>query len=258
MPYSISYIDIASRYWGIAEPGRPKTGVWMAAEALEGLVSQGEDSTEQAVGRAGVLFSGTAIEAMEGTLRVHVRRDDHRPINQVYREWRAGWSRREAGTLVVDGGSYGPVSCKVRLAEWIGPPMVDPYRASDVELEIALRADEGVWWTHDSEYTGTATVTNSGIAYMCPRIRWTGNGGKVTLPSGATFTLPKVTAEKTLYLDANESMVVLNQDLSVDGTLWSQLAGTPPEGVAAGQSAVYQLPANATLLASTALDSPWQ
>lgn len=258
MAYSIAYVDPASGYWPLATPGEKKRGIWMAEEAIEGLVSQGEDASVQSVGRAGVVFSGTAIEAMTGTLLVHVRGDGEKSAAEIYREFRGAWSRRDEGTLIVSGGSYGELSCRVRLAEWIGPPLIDPEKAGDTLVELSLVADEGVWWSRDSEYSGTSTVTNSGITYLWPRLRWSGTGGEVVLPSGATFTLPAVDGERTLHLDPDESCVVLRGDGSVDEELWALLSSVPPEGVPDGESRQFTVPAGAVLLAATGWDSPWQ
>lgn len=255
--YEMTYYGVDDAVWPVVNPTFEPSGVWIPEEGIEGLVSSGEDHSVAAVGRAGVVTTGTQVGAMTGTLLSQVRADASRSADEVYQAWRRSWSRRVPGTFVVSGGSRGPLSCRVRLAEWIGPPVADPGNSSDTECQVSVIADDGVWWSEDVAHTGSATVTNDGIAYLCPRIRWSGAGGSVVLPSGATFTLPSVATERTLYLDANESCVVLRADGSVDDGLWEQLSSVPPEGVPEGESASYLLPAGATLLAATAWDSPW-
>ena len=129
-------------------------------------------------------------------------------------------------------------------------------RSSGLELRIPLVADEGVWKVGPYTGAGKINVSNFGDATTYLEITWQG-GGPITLPSGATLTLPTTSERRHLLLNPTDSCAIIDDTGGVDHTLWRQIPYLP-EGVPAGGQRTYQLPAGATATWHVSTLDPWR
>ena len=81
---------------------------------------------------------------------------------------------------------------------------------------------------------------------------------QVTLPSGARFQLPAVSAPRTLFLARQQSLVVRDDKGNVDKALWKRLRSVLPEMVMPGKTGRFVLPAGATATWREGVLDPWR
>ena len=129
--------------------------------------------------------------------------------------------------------------------------------SSGLELRIPLAADEGVWKVGPYTGSGKTNVSNFGDTTTYLEITWQGGGGPITLPSGATLTLPTTSERRHLLLNPTDSCAIIDPTGGVDHTLWRQIPYLP-EGVPAGGQRTYQLPAGAAATWHVSTLDPWR
>jgi hypothetical protein len=188
-----------------------------------------------------------------------VRAGQGRHAHDIWAEFRHGFSiLPPLGTLQIES-PMGTMHAQVRLNGAPSDLEVDDATADMWALSIPLAIDTGYWETGPFRKSGNVTVTNSGQVYIWPEIVWEGAGGKVTLPSGAEFTLPAVDSTRRLHLDPQRSHQVLNGLGVRDDDLWRRIRGQIiSEGVPPGQSRQYTLPDGAFLEWRIGVLDPWR
>lgn len=225
---------------------------------LSGLKAKADITTIQALGQPGQVVESVRFPAMEGTLTVALSGKGS-PVDRVYRRLCAAFSHTLPGTLRIHTPCHGMVSVQVRLAGFITPPKADLLGEETVDaVEIPLICDQGVWWTQQVTGVGAVDVINDGEIAVAIRIRWKGDGGKVTLPSGMVFDLPPVGDWRTLILDPEESCVVLDDNGQPDYGLWPSKISVVPELVPPNQTRTFILPTGASAIWRIALTDPWK
>lgn len=256
--YEVSYIGPRGKPWELTS-GRTD-GVFMEPGGVQGLVGAGEDVTVSSPFSVGQVLDGVTVGAMDGTLTVTVTKTEHASLSDVWAEFRADFSRTAPGTLTITGPRLGALSCRVRLAAPL--PALDSNATGDVirGVAIPLIADDGLWLTRRWVDTSSRVeVSNPGDVPVCPQIVWQGTGGRVTLPSGAGFTLPQTSARRVLWLDNAQSCVVTDEDGREDRGLWTRLASqVQPEKVPVGGRRIFELPAGAALRWQVGFFDPWK
>lgn len=255
--YELHWIDHTGVQWDITSVG------WSAgirAGGIEGLVGQATDVAVTTPGWHGQVVPSQQIEPLTGTLRFAVRADGHRSADDVAAGLRQSFHHRVPGMLVLQIAGVGTYSTGLRLNGFIPPPTQDPSEDEIIlGIDVPVVGDEGCWWADALTGTGMVTVTNPGDVPVRAQIRWQGQGGEVTLPSGATFTLPSATQRRTLLLSAAESMAVLTDSGNLDDSLWKQLRGVAlPEIVPPGEARTFALPTGATLQWQEGVLNPWR
>lgn len=245
--------------WGDTFPlmTRDVPRIQVDTDGVQGLVGEAEDVVVKAATSRGQVLDGLMVGEMTGTLVGRVYASDPVECDRLYRRWRAAWDRRTAGVLTAGRDDGQVFHAKVRASSVMAAPSRDPLNDIEVAFSMNVVADGGVWFTDEIGGEGSVEITNSGDVDLFPRIRWEGAGGQVRLPSGATFTLPAVTSERTLLLDDEESLGVLDATGRKDEALWP-LPGAVAEGVPVRATRQYLLPAGATLLWQTAVFDPWR
>lgn len=193
--------------------------------------------------RSGVLLGRTRFTELKTSLEFYLHADDGETMEQVYREFRQGWSLEKPCTLAVTADH---VEGTFYLDLWLDQPLpgvsVDMRRRTSTVLPVQVVNPTGLFRSETQTGTGLVTVTNWGDGVIYPKIRNIGPGGIVTSPSGATWTLPPSTqAQTTLDLDPRE----LRQP------------GVFPEGVEPGDRQSWSLPQGATLEWSVLIADPW-
>lgn len=191
----------------------------------------------------GVLPGRRRFQEVKSTVEFYLHAEDGEQMEQVYREFRQGWSMDKPCTLAVtadhSGGTF-------YLDLWLDQPIsgvsVDMRRRTSTVIPVQVFSPQGLFRSEESMGQGLVTVTNWGDAVIYPKIRNFGEGGEVTNPSGATWMLPASTAtETTLSLDSMEL----------------RHPGVFPEGVEPGESQSWTLPPGATLVWSVLVADPW-
>lgn len=255
--YELTWISPSGQEWELTSLD------WVAgirAGGIEGLVGEPTDVAVSTPGEAGQVLDSQEYPAMRGTLRFAVRGDGEKSADDVWAELRQSFRHKQYGTLILRGSAYGNLSAATRRGGVIPPPLVDPASEEVIlDVDVPVISDEGCWWTDTLTGTGTVTVSNSGDVPVYVKIRWSGSGGVVTLPSGATFTLPATPIPRILHLSSAQSLVVLTDSGVVDPILWKQVRGVAlPELVPAEESRTFQLPSGATLEWQLGVMDPWQ
>lgn len=246
--YTLRYISST----GVVIPliGGPYGAVFVKDSGLDTLVASFEDTGVQAAGVAGRLvdWRDRQVKELSGALTVVVR-DPAR-----WRDFAGAFHTRRHGTLVLNGVSGGPLMLQVRLASPLGPPTQQPRVGS--EIQVNLVADHGVW-VQAHTGTGNTTVTNYGDVPIWPSIDWDGAGGQVTMPSGATFTLPAVTGRHSLSLSRLDGGEVRDALGDVDAGLTGKVSPVF-ESVPVDMVRRFTLPAGARLSWHVGFFSPWR
>ena len=254
--YAVAMSDWRGEWWDF-------TGKWSAgikSGGVTGLVGSVEDSTASPVGFPGHIVTGQLVGPMRGALTFHCRAHGPLDAGQVQADLRGSFSalKSRQNTLVLSS-PIGPVHTRVRLEGGHHPVAQDPSWGDVVlDVEIPVVADEGVWWSEVNLDTSIITVTNWGDVFLWVDIMWEGSGGVVTLPSGATFTLPPTTETRTLSLSRAKSLAVKDIEGNLDPVLHRQLRGVPPEGVPVGESRTFTVPAGARVLYKVGVFDPWR
>lgn len=219
------------------------------------------------VDHAGVFLQATpndlAVEDgfLSGSLDFVVA--DHSPdgvvlgeLSEIEARWRRAWSTRVFGSLRVDDEERPSAWLRVKLASHIAafPDFsVDGYQ--DFSQSVVAEGDS---WFRSYEFPGpSVTVVNGGDVDGWVRIRWQA-GGKVTLPSGASFTLPAVSSPRTIVLDPRESCVVMDDEGNADILVWKSLRGSVfPEVIPPGEQRTFTIPSGSSLFFDEGVVSPW-
>lgn len=254
MGHALSYTTPWGRTWHLIEENWV-TG--LLSGGIEGLVGEAEDVVSTTPGVPGQILDSQDTTRMTGSLRVTIGPDGDLDAGQVWAQFRGGFSRHMVGTLTLTSPHYGVLSTQVRLSGILPPPDVEPNDEGLIdELRIPLVSDEGLWLEDTRTGVGVVTVHNTGDTTLTPRIRWSGAGGPVTLPSGAIFTLPAVTKERILLLSAIDSLAVLTPFGEIDYTLMRQMQ-VLPEAVPDQAERTFLLPVGATLEWQIGRHDPW-
>lgn len=220
---------------GVEKVLYPPTGdVYLEGNTLEGFAGVWSDNPIQVVGEPGVHVDSCnrVVEPMTGAMSLRVRTvDGWQQLRRMFSESCNGW-------LVLDGWRLG-----CRLAE--GLPGVGATPKRGTVLAVSLVADGGVWvWPVTG--TGNVTVTNSGDVPVWPKIRWKGAGGRVLLPSGASFTLPTSGSPRVVDLKRSAAGKVLTETGVIDRELSAKIE-VISEMVPPGSEGRFTVPDGATL-----------
>lgn len=228
-------------------------------EVVEGGVDKLTGSVKEraytAVGMSGQLLESHVIEPIRGALTLVIDSTPTKPAEVLVFELRRAFSHYRLGQLAV-ATPRGVARLRCRLDGTISDPTEVHSRSSGLELRIPLVADEGVWKVGPYTGAGKINVSNFGDVTTYLEITWQG-GGPITLPSGATLTLPATSERRRLLLNPADSCAIIDDAGAVDHTLWQQIPYLP-EGVPAGGQRTYQLPAGATATWHVSTLDPWR
>lgn len=245
MEYTISYLSPTGD--SIISTGRG-ADVFIEQNTLEGFVGQVEDTGITTIGMPGqvVDFRDRKILPTEGKFTLVAT------SAIAWANARRAFSTTDHGTLIIEGTRR--CVLPVRLANSLPSPARVPTTGS--RIEVNLIRDEGAWLITESADGPTVTITNTGAAPIGPRITWTGAGGAVMLPSGATFALPAVTSPRTMYLDRRRAGQVYAAGEVLDREATHEAAAVG-EMVPVGQTRVFRVPAGARIQWDQEVLDPW-
>lgn len=252
--YTIEYYDPWGNHFDLYDADNPAV---IIAGGITGLVGEIQHETLTVPTQPGQHIVDDKIPPMVGELTLYIN-GENQSVKKTCSELRAGFSPIKNGTLVIDSPTLGRLTTRVRLNGVIASPDEDPdYQNSINDFKIPIISDDGYWSISEVKKTGTVEIVNSGYTKIWPRIYWKGNGGLVTQPSGATFSLPASTTERVLNLNPFDSLIVTTLDGKLDETIWKSLWGVIPEGIEPGETGTYQLPTGAEIGFSLGVLDPW-
>lgn len=234
-------------------------GVFLEEGLWEGLLGTMEaNATAGVFGVAGqVVQRGGRVPSMSGTLRCVV--DDSRgAVWRTFGEFRRAWSTVSAAVLSVVDEAGQRFFAECRLAAPIAPLSQVDREWGFERFSVQVVVDSGVWRSPVVVPGGGAvTVTNWGDVNVWPKIEWSGAGGAVVVPSGARFTLPRVSAPRTVDLNPTTGCVVTDLEGRVDRAAWVGLrTAIFPEEIPPGETRRFTLPAGALLHADVGVFDP--
>lgn len=224
-------------------------GPAIEVDTLTGFVGQFEDTRVQVPGVPGgfVDLRDRVVQPMTGSFTVVVGSRE---------EWlrvRRGFSTSLPGRLELDNDN-GAVWSPVRLAVSLPSPGAAPNEGARIPVELVSEA--GCWFETHSAPGGVATVENDGDVPIAPTVVWSGAGGRVVLPSGASFSLPDVSGEHRLSLAPENSGRVVAPDGTFSKSV-TQQAGAVGERVPIGMQRTYTVPSGARLEWNVGRFDPW-
>lgn len=253
--YDVAYISPGGREWRLTD------SEWVAgikSGGVDGLVGDVQDVVQSPVGSDSQVLEYQSPRPMDGSLTLHIRGDEDRSADDVWADLRKDFSRSKRGVLRISSPA-GTVSCHVRLSSPLGAPTQDPaFDEVVLDVQVSLVADRAGWWfpAMSSAQSGVVTVTNSGDLTIFPTIRWR-TAGQFIVPSGAKFTLPAVATDRIAYLSHGGVGRVEDTNGVADKATRSLLATLPSEGVPAGETRTYTIPANSVLSWQVGVLDPW-
>ena len=245
MDYEISYLSPTEEL--VIGSGRD-SDVFIEADTLTGLVGQVEDTGVTTIGASGqaVAFGDRKILPTEGGFTLVVKSAD------AWARARRAFSTTRPGTLVVTATQR--CTLPVRLTQPLPPPGVVPHTGA--RIEVQLISDEGTWRIPNVSTTPTTIITNTGDAPIWPRITWQGQGGAVTIPSSAAFTLPAVDTPHTIHTDRRRAGQVVDAT-GVPAPEVARQVDVVSEMVPVGQSRTWGIPDGARLEWDVEVLDPW-
>ncbi|WP_157108908.1 hypothetical protein [Corynebacterium aquilae] len=253
----IVYTSPHGDVWDLT-PGSADDRASLLTDGVEGGAGSWDTQALNLVGSPGRIRTGLTINESGGTLRVLLKAASAEDLDPLYRRWRQGWSAKQAGLLSMGGSSLGRLTARVYLLDPMPSPGLNPQRLRAMRVEVTWVNDDGVWWTDEIRGTGQVTVTNVGDVTVKPKIRWSGSGGQVTVPSGATFTLPPTQHARILDFDNKKSYQVTDERGVLDKPLWGRLGEVvKPEVVPVLGRREYRLPPGAELVWQLGVLDPW-
>ncbi|AIT89154.1 hypothetical protein [Corynebacterium ulcerans] len=242
--------------WNLTE--KKDRGVFLREGGISGLVGTPSPLVSQAVGAVGQRFFGAEHGPLEGTLSLTIY-DMSGDCTKIFDEFMGSLSTHVPAVLKVSSKLRGPRFGAVRLAAEIGSPACDPAEVSSLDVEASVVIDDGAWWSNWLHGNNNVTVTNNGDVPVSPKIRWKGAGGKIKLPSGATFTLPAVSQPRNLLLGIAQCLAVVDDQGELDRETWIKVRGQAlPENIPPGASRVFSVPDGAELLWQVGFLSMWR
>lgn len=253
--WEVSYFSPSGKSWVLT------TMDWVAglkAGGFNGLVGRLDPTASTSIGEPGQRIESFQIPPAEGSLDLFVRGDGRKSATEVWVELRSELRYRAPLGVLSVRSPLGLASAKVRVNGELPSPDVDNAHADEKPLRIPLSNDGGLWWLEAQYADNIVTVTNFGDDTVWPEIEWKGAGGKVTLPSGATFALPPTQDARKISLKPRRSRYVVDSDGKHDEALWQKLRGVVlPEGVPVDESRTYEIPPGAVLSWRVGVVNPW-
>lgn len=229
-------------------------GVEILDSTVEGLVGSVKETAYTAPTIPGQVVDAFEVQPMRGSLELLIGPSDSAQATAM--ALRQAFDSRRTGTLSVNT-PLGVASTRVRRD---GPPK-DPAsvngREDYVQVKINLISDEGVWYLPPQQYQGQATVANPGDIHVWPVITWEGTQRGLVLPSGIEFPLPQVNTPHTLYLNPQDSCLVVDAQGEIDYTVWGCVAHIT-EGIPPKQSRRFTLKSGVKMTITPAILDPWR
>jgi len=252
--------DYKGELWKLGDENH--NGVFLTESGIDGLVGEISHSTITVPGVPGAFVTGSEVGSVSGSLKCHIAptvinrtgEQIRAERSQLYNRFRGAFHRFKSNRLTV-----GDLWCDIYLNGKIDTPSGRVEDATQLDISIPVINRSGLWFSSQSNSSSIVTVTNLGDVVIYPKIRWHGEGGRVILPSGASFTLPASPSPLTVSLNPNDGYAVYSGDsLVFDREQWVKIRGSIlGEGIPPGVTTWYQLPNLAALKWEVGYLDPW-
>lgn len=244
MGYSLRYRAPTGAEYQLLEgsDGTP----FIEVDTLSGFVGTYTDNPVVVPGEPGaaLLLADRTVAPMEGSFTL---------VLFTFDQWvkaHADFSTRAPGTLLLRRDSGAEYQVAMQLAASLPAPGAVPRQGARIELSAVCYA--GVWSRHYTAAGSSVSIANGGDVPIWPTLVWSGSGGTVRLPSGASFTLPAVTAEHRLPLRRSNSARVWVGDTRAAVTV-----DAVGEMIPVDETRLFGLPAGAHLEWEEGVLNPW-
>lgn len=259
MAYKMSYISPDGEVFSLMDTTHE--GVFVIEGGFHGLVGDSDDLVTSNVVSPGQVSHGISIKPTTGSLEVALFPQNGDTMDNLFSRIKNAFSRTREGTLILsDEDGIGQRTLPVRLSASIDPPSYNTDIAMPQHgiMTIPLISDQGVWEVQFSSKKTTTEIINGGEVITFPTIEWK-QGGRVSLPSGASFTLPTVAEARQIHLSNAKSMMVTDTKGNIDRTLWREIAKNAwAEGIPTMSKRTFKIPTGATIYWSTYVLDPWR
>ncbi|AKN77517.1 hypothetical protein HO100_11405 [Corynebacterium ulcerans] len=211
-------------------------------DALRGLVCKTDRSDISWPGRAGVVPGRLRLGSLQAEIPFFLSADSGTEMEEIYREFRQGWSLHQPSVFVIDADRPGgPWFFPVVLDRPLPGTGVNPRARTSMTLSVPVFCKQGVATSGVMTGEDNVTVTNFGDVIVYPKITNSGQGGQAVGPSGAAFRIPPASQAPLIDLDPGK--------LRIDGIF--------PEGVMPGKTGTWKLPPGCTLEWVIGVVDPW-
>lgn len=255
----LTWIGVDGVEWPLSGPG--VRGVFVEHGGVGEIVGRRELSTTSLVGVPGAGVVDGQIPPIEFSLGLvfasATKYGPHGDVEDIWHSFMRGCALFEQGVLRLEDDQRESLelACVVKQV----PVLPTVNRASGaLRGEVGFIAPRGVWEMPRVSTDATVLVSNHGDVYVWPKLRWSGAGGQVELPSGARFVLPPTVDWRTFDLNPAHSGQVVDDRGVLDRDLWLQLRSTFLEGVPAGEQRQFLLPPGVELLWRIGVLNPWR
>lgn len=234
---------------------QPGAQIGVPAGGLD-LTAKLQRTTHEALSYPGSYEETVSFKEMTGSITLQLFAGEQ-DLESVYLE--LCQAIRTNATSTLKAGVDDVVrTAEIKLSDALPTPDIVPALSQEMQLQPKIVSLSGAWWGPKQTATGTTTITNTGEVIVRTAIRWEGDGGTVTMPSGARFTLPPTPTERILQLSDDESCVVTYPNGLEDRTLWRQMEGAVmPEPIIPTDHATMTVPDGATLEWHLGYSHPW-
>lgn len=239
---------------------RPNHEVAILAGTVEGFSPTIQPSTITTPTLAGQTIDNFYIPPATGSLTLTIATINQERFQTLISRLRRNFSQITPGTLNIRAGRLGTLSTKVRLAEPIVPPRVDPRgEREEVELTLRLVSDSGLWSAARQKYSGPSfiNVTNFGDVMMYPEVEWS-EGSWFMFPSQWTVSLPMVSGRHRLSFHPLAGMMPLNVATGQPNFEARKLLLPVYEGVPPGETRLFRTVANVDVFFTQQFLDPWR
>lgn len=234
---------------------QPGAQIGVPAGGLD-LTAQLQRTTHEALSYPGSYEENVSFKEMTGSITFQLFAGNQ-DLETVYLDLCKAIRTNATSTLKAGVNSV-VRTAEIKLSESLPTPDIVPALVNEMQLQPKIVSLSGAWWGPTQTATGTTTITNTGEVIIRTAIRWKGDGGTVTMPSGARFTLPPTTTERILQLSDDESCVITHPNGTPDRHLWEQMEGeVMPEPITPNDTATITVPPGATLEWHLGYTHPW-
>ena len=217
---------------------RLSTNVAAPESALLQLVGSSTRSDMRIPGRPGVLAGDKNYQPIDVEIPFYLMAYTADEMEDVHRRFRQGW--RGARFEIQADHPLSPLFLDVDDFSLPGV-QVDVAKRRALTISVRIFSASGLFSSEVLQGANNVTVTNDGDVDIFPTAKYTGNGGQVTNPSGATWTLEPVTEETTVSFDP----------------LKNRTPGVLSESIKPGASGVWKMPPGAQLFWTVQVADPW-
>lgn len=195
----------------------------------------------------GVTLGTQTYGAIQTELEFLLKAPPGETLEHIYSRFRQGWvaaTRENPCVIRIESDNpLSPLTFEAVVNGSLPGTQVDMSRRTSETVRVPVVCPLGVAQSSLMSKEGEVEIYNPGDVPVWVSLRYSGQGGLVTAPSGAKFTLPPVKdgAERVISMDS--------RDLRLDGAF--------PENIPPGKSGTWKVPAGVEVQWRVGVADPW-